>query len=472
MNKYNSKPALKILAFFTFITAVLVSYFTIFQPVIPLKVQTASANSNVNSDNPLIKFSSFVNNNYYYNNNSIYLYIDIDAQKIERVSKTPLNISVVIDRSGSMSEKNKLDYVKKAVNYIIDETGPNDYISIVTYDDNVDVLQRINLINNKFELKKAVNDLKPGGFTNLSGGLFEGYDQINYNYKRGYVNKVFLLSDGIANRGITDRFELSELVKEKTRRDGITISTFGVGNDFNENLMTVIAEYGNGNYYYIKNSADIPEIFAAELNSLKHLLAQSAKIKVRFPNNFLKLSKVYGYDYVAEGENVVIDLKDIYSGQKKSVLLKFDFTRNTNEMLKFESELIYIDVENNFKYIAEKSLNTIDYTIDKSVYNANKNIYAEQNIAMFEANELMEEALRKTDDGNYNKAKDLISGAKKYINEKIEELGSTPELKKQSENIRSYDYELETIEQKSAEEKNELQKSKKYDNYRTRKKTE
>jgi Ca-activated chloride channel family protein len=481
MKKHTKKSFLPFLAVLTILTALSVSaYLVFYNPDDPVKVQQTNA-KNINSTphangkigSGPVKFTSSLDNNYYYDKNSVYLYIDLEADMIsENRSKTPMNISIVIDRSGSMSEKNKLEYVKKAVEYLIDEAGPDDYVSIVTYDDNVDVLQKTQIVNDKYELRQKVNSLQPGGMTNLSGGMFEGYEQVNSNYMRGYVNKVFLLSDGLANRGITDRYKLSTMVKEKNRKDGVTISTFGVGTEFNENMMTDIAEYGRGNYYYIKNSSDIPEIFAAELKGMKNLVGQNTKMKVRFPKDNLKLAKVFGYPYEVEGDYVTIDFKDVFSGQKKSVLLKFDVIKNTERKLVFENELTYEDVTSDFRLVTESNVNNIEQTTSIDRYNSSKNESVIQNVAMFEANDIMEEALKNVDDGNYTRAKELMSGARNYMDKQMNEVAPSPEMKRQSENIDRYSKDVESVEEKSEEERNEMQKSGKYDNYNTRKKND
>ncbi|MCC7158019.1 MAG: VWA domain-containing protein, partial [Ignavibacteria bacterium] len=376
------------------------------------------------------------------------------------------------DRSGSMAEKNKLEFVKKAVDYIIEESHSDDYVSVVTYDDYVDVLQRSSIIRDKYELREKISALQPGGFTNLSGGMFEGYDQVNKSYMRGYVNRVLLLSDGLANRGITDRSKLSDMVREKNRRDGITISTFGVGNDFNENMMTDIADYGKGNYYYIRNSSDIPEIFASELRGMHSLVGQGTKMKVRFPAQYLRLAKVFGYPYEIIGDEVIIDFKDVFAGQKKSVLLKFDITGKIKGKLKFENELTYEDVTSDFRLVTESSSNDIEETSSIEKYKSNKNETVVQNISMFEANEMMEEALRKADEGDYGRAKEIMTGAKVYMNNQMQDVAPSPEMKRQSENMDKYERDLESAETKTEEEKKEMQKSGKYDNYNTRKKNE
>ncbi|MFI5212112.1 MAG: VWA domain-containing protein, partial [Ignavibacteria bacterium] len=386
--------------------------------------------------------------------------------------RTPLNISVVIDRSGSMGEKNKLEYVKKSVDYIIDELGTDDYISVVTYDDYVDVLQRSGIVSEKYELREKISKLQPGGFTNLSEGMFEGYDQVNKSYMRGYVNRVLLLSDGLANRGITDRYKLAGMVKDKNRRDGITISTFGVGNDFNENLMTDIAEYGKGNYYYIRNSSDIPEIFASELKGIRSLVGQGTKMKVRFPSEYLRLAKVFGYPYELNGNEVVIDFKDFFSEQKKSVLIKFDISGKVNRKLTFENELTYEDVNDNFRIVTEKGTNNIEPAASKDEYSKSRNETVIQNISMFESNEMMENALKEADDGNYEQARVLLQNARGYMDDQLKDVAPSPEMRRQSENIDKYGTDLESAETKSDEEKKEMQKSGKYDNYNTRKKNE
>ncbi len=424
------------------------------------------------NDGP-IQFSTHLDNEYFYDNNSVYLYVDLKADKVKADrERTPMNIAVVIDKSGSMGEKNKLEYVKKAVDYIIDEVGREDYVSIITYDDYVNVLQRSARIRDKYELKDKVSSLKPSGYTNLSEGMFEGYDEVNKSYSRGFVNRVFLLSDGLANKGITDRFKLADMVRDKNRRDGITISTFGVGNDFNENLMSDIADYGKGNYYYIKNSSDIPEIFADELKSVRNLIGQGTKMRIKFPTEYLGVSKVFGYPYDISGDEVTVDFKDVFSGQTKSVLIKFDVRKKIDRKLSFDSELTYEDVNAEFKMVSSNEQKELQPAKSNEQYQKGKSEMVAQNISVFESNEMMENALREADNGDYNKARDLLSGAKTYMNEQMNTISSSPEMKRQSENMDKYEKDLGGAETKSEEEKKEMQKQGKYDNYNSRKKNQ
>lgn len=422
------------------------------------------------NDGP-IKLKSSLDNCYYYDNDHVYLYLDVKAEPGSApYRRTPMNLAIVIDKSGSMSEKNKLDYVKRAVDYIIDKLGPDDYVSIVTYNDDVDVIQPSVNLSDKYDLREKVRDIKAGGYTNLSGGMLEGFSQVNRSYSRGYVNRVLLLTDGLANRGITDRYELADKVRDLNRRDGITISTFGVGLDYNENLLTDLADYGRGNYYYINNSVDIPEIFAQELNGVRSLVGAATKLRIKFPAEYLLLNKVYGYPYEISGNDVVIDFKDVFADQTKSVLIKFDIKRKIDTKINFECDLTYDDVQQNLKSTEVSDNQDLQPVTSRDDYKKGNNEIVQQNISMFESNDMMENALREADDGNYDRARSLLKGAQSYMDQQMNSVAPSPEMRKQSENMDKYGKDLESIESKSSDEKKEVQKSNKYDNYNTRKK--
>ena len=260
------------------------------------------------------------------------------------------------------------------------------------------------------------------------------------------------------------------MVKDKNRRDGITISTFGVGNDFNENLMADIADYGKGNYYYINNSEDIPGIFAQELKGINNLMGQGTKVKVKFPTKYLALSKVFGYPYDVSGDEITVDLKDVFAEQDKSILIKFNVVKKIDSKLNFESELTYEDVNSDFKIVRETADNTVEPANNRDLYTKSGNETVTQNISVFEANEIMEEALRDADNGNYDRAREKLNEGKTYMNGQMNQVAPSPEMSRQLDYIDKYSKDIESAETKSEDEKKEIQKSGKYDNYNSRKK--
>ncbi len=422
----------------------------------------------VTNDDP-ITFSSQLNNRYYYDNNNVYLNLEVKSSEVSNkaIRRTPLNVSVVIDKSGSMAEKNKLEFVKKAVEHIIDELENDDYVSIVTYDDNVSVVLESGRIEDKSSIKRIVSNIQSGGFTNLSGGMLKGFKQVESTYRRGYVNRVLLLSDGIANRGVSDRAAINDLVREQSRKYGITISTFGVGNDFNENLMADIADYGKGNYYYIKESEEIPRIFASELKGVRYLTGQDSKIRVKFPSDYLTVSKVYGYPYEIFGDEILIDLKDVFAGQNKTVLIKFDIRKKFAKNLNFKSDFEYLNPEENLEKVSRSISNTLEPVSNEDEFKKGYELRVQQSVVVFEANEIMEQALKEADNGNYSEARAKLKESKDYMSK--QDIQSSPSMQRQEKNIDEYGKQLESADQKTAEEKKEMQKSGKYENYGTRK---
>jgi Ca-activated chloride channel homolog len=432
-----------------------------------------SIKENVNkaiTDDP-ITFSSELNNRYYFDNSNVYLNLDIQSKDKpdQKGERTPLNISIVIDKSGSMAEKNKLVYVKKAVEHIINELEKDDYISIVTYDDNEEVILRSGRVEDKSSIKRIVSEIKSGGYTNLSGGMLKGFNEVESTYRRGYVNRVLLLSDGLANRGISSRSEIAELVRERSRRFGVTVSTFGVGNDFNENLMADIADYGKGNYYYIKNPEEIPKIFATELNGVKYLAGQDSKIRIKFPSDYLTVNKVFGYPYEIFGDEIMIDLKDIFAGQQKTILIKFDIKKKFTERIKFGTEFEYNNPEENLEKVTSTAVNIIEPSNSEKDYQKGFTERVQQNVVVFEANEIMEQALKEADKGNYEEAMKKVKEGKEYIKEQKKDVNASPEIERQEGSLDNYGKELESAESKSEEDLKEMQKSGKYENYNARK---
>ena len=168
-----------------------------------------------------------------------------------------MNIALVIDRSGSMRGV-KMDHTLQAAAHLVRQLKPSDTLSIVSYSDDVRVdipAQRMKKRNIPRVLA-ALERIRAGGSTNLSGGLTRGQSEVSRNLKKGHVNRVILMSDGLANRGITDTRELARKVQQVAQR-GISVTTMGVGTDYNEDLMTAVADHASGNYYFIESAKQI-----------------------------------------------------------------------------------------------------------------------------------------------------------------------------------------------------------------------
>ena len=180
-----------------------------------------------------------------------YAMFSLQAPQVQKTTqRLPVNLSLIIDRSGSMGD-NKLEYVKEAAIHVIRLLSPEDRLSVITYDDEVKVVAPNQALsqNVRQDLIAKIRAIRTGGMTNLSGGWFTGCEQVANFMNSDYLNRALLLTDGLANQGVTDQEELVMHAKQFRKR-GITTTTFGVGSDFNQFLLESIADNGGGHFHY------------------------------------------------------------------------------------------------------------------------------------------------------------------------------------------------------------------------------
>ncbi len=205
--------------------------------------------------------------------------------KPQETARRPLNLALVLDRSGSMSG-DKLALVKNAALHLVHQLDARDRVAVVVYDDTVDVLIPSMPVTPDAlpTLSMALAAVQTGGSTNLEGGWRAGVQQVAARIGRmpGALHRVLLLTDGLANVGITETGPLSSLAKG-TASLGVVTSTFGVGTDYDEQLLAAMAEAGGGNDYFIPNKEGIHPTFQAELAELLSVVAEGVSVTINFP---------------------------------------------------------------------------------------------------------------------------------------------------------------------------------------------
>jgi Ca-activated chloride channel family protein len=194
-------------------------------------------------------------------------------------TRTPLNLCLVIDRSGSM-EGAPLDYVKQACSHVVDMLGPNDVLSIVTFEETVDVLMPPQRVTSKAPIKEGIQRLLPGNTTNLYDGMALGMQQVLATQEPGRATRLVVLTDGDPTAGIKDFSALVAHAGEIKQR-GITCTFLGFGPDYNEELLASMAKRAGGNYYYIPQPQMIPDVFRTELDKLMTSVARNLRLEVK-----------------------------------------------------------------------------------------------------------------------------------------------------------------------------------------------
>lgn len=249
----------------------------------------------------------------------VLLLVQIHATARERTDRLPLNLAAVLDRSGSMQGA-KLAYSRHAVAFLVDQLAAQDRLAVVTYDDQVERMVPSQHILLKDLLKARIAAIQTGGATNLSGGLATGMQQVGLGGRPNQVNRVLLLTDGLANVGVTEPGTLVGWA-QAWRERGLTLSTLGVGNDFNEDLLVALAEAGGGSFHYIENPDRIPAIFAAELQGLLQVAAQGLQLQVAAEPG-VAITEVVGFQPYGSTQQVGVPLPDLFDGETKPLLFR------------------------------------------------------------------------------------------------------------------------------------------------------
>lgn len=265
----------------------------------------------------------------------------------DRQNLPPVNLSIVIDRSGSMADDAKLEKVKSALITLVNQLKNGDVLSLVTYDTNAQVLWPAQyLTGNRHTLINAISSIQPNGSTNLHAGLMLGYQEAVKYYRKDATNRVVLLTDGIANAGVTST---NQIARESQRFNdrGVDLSTIGVGRDLNEDLLRQLANSGRGLYHFVADAQDVEKIFVKEVSSLVAAVARRVRLHVEY-DPALQLNHLYGYQPNHQHDSFSIMLDNLNLGATQVVMMQFGLKRAnreiTNRRLPVRVTLYYDDI--------------------------------------------------------------------------------------------------------------------------------
>jgi Ca-activated chloride channel family protein len=191
----------------------------------------------------------------------------------------PIALSVVLDRSGSMSG-DPLHAALRATKTVVQNLRREDQFSLVTFEDTAQVVIPMGPITAKQAVLDRIDQIGAGGSTNLTGGWMLGRDELR-NTPAGTVRRELLLTDGCLNIGIVEPTQVNQVVMGGLERDGIRTSTLGFGNDYDEDLLSGLAHKTGGTFYDANNADKLPEIFEAELDGLQKITVQNLRLRFK-----------------------------------------------------------------------------------------------------------------------------------------------------------------------------------------------
>jgi hypothetical protein len=234
----------------------------------------------------------------------------------------PLNVSLVLDRSGSMAGDPFRNMVIAAETFVA-QMRDGDRISVIAFSDGVWEVVPSVVINpgTRAAAIAGIHTLQDGGGTFFSGGLLAGLAEVFGTFQEWQVNQVILFSDGQPNIGITSTPELSRIAARAAER-GVSVTTIGFGMAHDELLMQGIADASGGNYYYVDSPHDMPGIFQREAGAMLRSAARGTDIDLAVPPG-LTLDEVIGYDYILANGHVYVRLGGVPHGEERYAVFKF-----------------------------------------------------------------------------------------------------------------------------------------------------
>ena len=400
-----------------------------------------------------------------HNGGTAYLQISVTTPRMESSRRRPMNLAVVLDRSGSMADQKKMDFAKKALSSLVDQLDEEDVLSIVIYDDVIEVLRSAQRVRDKQAIKRLLERVSPRGSTNLGGGTVEGFKQVERNLDKEYVNRVVLLSDGLANQGITDPQELNRIAR-RYRGKSISLTTMGVGLDYNENLMMGLSESGGGNYYFIESPHSLASIMRKEFDLLSSVVAQHATIELSLGNG-VRVLDVIGCEHRKENNGYLIPIGDLYTGDHRDFTVELEIPEGTGSFVVVRGVLRF-DGESGWSKRFPSFTASVHYTRDLAVIEKNRDLETQAKADVALSTRIVERALEALDKGDHAAAEADLKAAEMTISASP----ASAQAGAAGVAIREQRARLESYRQIISDSLNDARKAKKaiqYDNYRTQK---
>ena len=250
-----------------------------------------------------------------------YLKISLTGFELQATdSRSPINLSLVIDRSTSMSG-DKIEKAREAAILAVNMLESTDTVSIIGYDSSATVILPATKVSDKKMRAELINEaIQPMGNTALFEGVSKGLKEVKKHLSKNQVNRVILLSDGQANVGPSSTSELAELGRI-AGGDGISVTTIGLGAGYNEDLMTALAGYSDGNHVFVENSAQLEKAFSHEFSDVMSVVAQDVDVEIIIKGK-VKPVRLLGREGEINGQTVRVRMNQLYSNQEKYVLLE------------------------------------------------------------------------------------------------------------------------------------------------------
>lgn len=271
---------------------------------------------------------------------SIFADVRVVADADPRVrdeKRAPISLAVVLDTSGSMSGE-KIEEARRSVLRLIAEMRDDDEIAVIRYSDRSELLQPLARVGSvRSKLSAQVARLEASGGTNIPGGLSEGMRALE-EASRGRVRRIVLVSDGLDNTR-----SQAESLATSSFSSGITVSSLGVGLDFDESYMGSLAQNGHGNFAFVKDGASLATFLHRELEETAGTTIENARVRLQLPGG-VRFVSATGADAVANGSEIELALGSLFAGDERRVVVELVANAYDDSSLDFDTRATWTQI--------------------------------------------------------------------------------------------------------------------------------
>jgi len=359
-----------------------------------------------------------------------YVRVGLTGFEMERAAgHAPVNIAIVLDKSGSM-EGEKIAKAREAAIMAIERLGGEDILSVVLYDTTVRVLVPATKVSDKEEIFRKLREVRAGGTTALFGGVSKGAEEIRKFLSDHRVNRVILLSDGLANVGPKSPSQLGDLGASLIK-EGISVSTIGLGLDYNEDLMSRLAAKSDGTVYFAEKARDLVKVFDQEFGRALSAVAQEIQTEIRCAPG-VRPVRVLGREGEIHGQTVQVFINNLYGGREKSIVLEVEVHPGAQGATR-KIAWVSVRYDNMMTRKADELTREIEasFTASKSLIEERTNAKVMVDVVKLIASEQSMLAMRLRDKGKIEEAKAALASNRAILYENADRFNS-PELRGQA----------------------------------------
>lgn len=343
---------------------------------------------------------------------TLYMGVGLDVAEVVGTERTPVNMAIVIDHSGSMAGE-ALAQARAAARGLVERLDAGDRVALIQYDDDAQVLvaSRAMDADGKRRMLAAIDGIDDDGGTNIHDGLALGIAEARRSAGDQRINRVVLLSDGQATSGNTDPSAIAGIAADAANQ-GIRVTSIGLGISYNEDLMEAIAENGRGQYYYVKDGSALQAVFSGELRDMQATVATGAELRIEPACGGVEVVDVTGWRTTRDGAALVVPMADLFGGEERKLMVKLRApTRLRGAANLARATLRFTDKATGKPRTAEVAL-AIEVTDDAQAIRESVNPEIMAKVEQVEAAQVIREASAAYEKGDVQAARGMLARKK------------------------------------------------------------